>query len=227
MLGFAPSVRANLKLFPILIGVAALSLGLRLVDFVSGHPVASPVAFAAEDEKVEDKESEPAPEKEAGEADESAGSTPSGLPTLSFPSTEERQLLTQLRDRREALERRERQLDLQEQTLQGVEKRIDEKISALEILEGQIKQHLRIFDEQEAAQLESIVQVYQQMKPKNAAARFERLNLEIQVDLATRMAGRKFAAILSAMNEDAAMRLTTELATRAQPPSLEEIQGSR
>lgn len=223
-------VYSQLRLIPLVIVVAAIALGFRVTDLVSGGAALDATAFAAEEDAQEAPEEEDqAQEGEVSDepVDEASAPSPSNLPIISLPSDEERLLLTQLRDRRETLDRRERQLDLQEQTLQGVEKRIDEKIVALQLLEGQIKEHLRIFDEQEAQQLESIVAVYQTMKAKDAAPRFQLLDLEIQVDLATRMTGRKFADILSAMDERAATRLTTELATRAQPPTLEDIQGGR
>ncbi len=140
-----------------------------------------------------------------------------------LPTNEELELISQLRDRREELDRREQRLDIQEQLLAGTEKRISDKISQLEVLETQIKAHLRLFEEREAAQLEAIVKVYETMKPKEAAPRFEALAIQTQLDIVTRMKPAKVAAIMAKMTPRGATTLTTELATLGQPPNISEL----
>jgi flagellar motility protein MotE (MotC chaperone) len=115
---------------------------------------------------------------------------------------------------------------MQERLLASTEKRINDKIVELGALEGKIKQHLGVFDTREQEQLRSIVTVYEKMKAKDAAPRFEMLDLTIQVDLVSMMKPVKVADLMSKMSPQAAQKLTTELATVAKPPSLEDVQGS-
>ncbi len=138
--------------------------------------------------------------------------------------SEEMQIITQLRQRRIELDGREKKLDLQEQLLSSTEQRINEKIIQLGLLEEKIKDHLRIYDERENQRLKAIVDVYEKMKPKDAAPRFEKLALTTQVDLVTRMKATKVAALMEKMTPDKASSLTTELATRAAAPELTELQ---
>ncbi len=93
------------------------------------------------------------------------------------------------------------------------------------MLEQQIKGHLRLFEEREDGQLQAIVKVYETMKPKEAAPRFEVLALQTQLDLVTRMKSSKVAALMEKMTPAKASALTTELATRAQPPSIADLDG--
>ena len=121
------------------------------------------------------------------------------------------------------MEQRETQIDLQERLLESTEKRINEKIGQLEELEDRIKSHLRLFEEKETEQLQSIVRIYETMKPKEAAPRFEALALQTQLDLVQLMNPRRVASLMEKMTPQKASVLTTELATKAQPPGINDI----
>jgi flagellar motility protein MotE (MotC chaperone) len=221
------SVLSRVRIFPLLILVSFVALGLRGIDLYAGYNLLTDPAFAQDQENT---------------AGESASNTGSALPPadmtdaeaqrasalaqpimVGLPSNEEMELITQLRERRQELEARETKLDLQEQLLASTEKRINDKISQLQVLETRIKEHLRIFEKAEDEKLASIVKVYETMKPKDAAPRFEALALQTQVDLVTRMKPTKVAALMGEMTPEKASVLTTELATLAQPPSVEEL----
>ena len=57
--------------------------------------------------------------------------------------------------------------------------------------------------------------MYENMKPKDAARIFDRLDMKILVDVSTQMNPRKMSDILAQMSPDAAERLTVRLANRA------------
>ena len=57
-----------------------------------------------------------------------------------------------------------------------------------------------------------LVKMYAAMKPKSAAAIFNRLDLDILLAMVKRMRPQSMAKILAAMDPAAARRLTTELA---------------
>ncbi len=227
---------AKIKIFPMLFCVALIALGARTNDVIVGFEMLTPAAVAA----AEDAGNSGDAKDTANEnADNSETRTPNATETkksdsdvsqptmIGVPSNEEMELLSQLRKRREDLDRREQQIDLQSQLLSSTEKRINDKILQLQTLEGRIKEHLRLFEEREATQLASIVKVYETMKAKEAAPRFEALKLQTQLDLVSRMKPSKVAALMAKMSTRGASRLTTELATLAAPPAFEDVDGGR
>ncbi|MEX0299599.1 MAG: MotE family protein [Kordiimonas sp.] len=210
------------RLIPLAIAVACTALGLRAVDIYSGLNILVEPVIAQEAGNSDD--AQPAEGSDETEAAEPAEETYIP-PVVGLPDSAEMEIITQLRQRRELLEQRAQQLDLQEQLLSSTEKRIDDKIQQLRVLEQQIKGHLRLFEEREDGQLQAIVKVYETMKPKEAAPRFEVLALQTQLDLVTRMKSSKVAALMEKMTPAKASALTTELATRAQPPSIADLDG--
>jgi len=153
---------------------------------------------------------EPVNDEEIGLADQPA-----------FMSRSEIDLLQDLSNRRQELEARRQQLDTRERLLMATEKRIDKKIERLKSIEAEIKDLLRTHSEEEEAQLNSLVKVYEAMKPKDAARIFEKLDMDILISVIERMKERKVAPVLAEMDPDAAKALTIELATRKQLPSID------
>ena len=209
----------RVRLFPLLIVVATIALGLRAIDIYAGISLVGATAVAQDTAQQQNANTADATANSATQA-----SAPRRAPLeVGLPDDEEMEVILQLRQRREVLEGRERNLNLQGQLLASTEKRIDDKILQLQALEVKIKEHLRLFDEREDGQLRSIVEVYEKMKPKDAAPRFETLDIQIQLDLVTRMKSAKVAALMEKMTPQAASDLTKELATRAAPPGIEEV----
>lgn len=69
-----------------------------------------------------------------------------------------------------------------------------------------------------AAPFDSLASIYQAMKPAKAAAVMERLELPVQVEIASRMRERSTALILAQMEPDAAAALSMALARRPAKP---------
>ncbi len=57
--------------------------------------------------------------------------------------------------------------------------------------------------------------MYENMKAKDAARIFDRLDMKILMDVASQMNPRRMSDVLAQMSPDAAERLTVELANRA------------
>ncbi|HOV03170.1 MAG TPA: hypothetical protein PLG99_02085 [Kaistiaceae bacterium] len=129
-------------------------------------------------------------------------------------SSSEQALLSRLSDRRKELDKREAQLKLRESLLQAAEKRLEERVGKLKSLENELGAAQKKKEEERAAELARLISMYETMKPKDAAKVFDRLSIEILVDLARQMNPRKMAPILAQMSPDAAERLTVELATQ-------------
>ena len=133
-------------------------------------------------------------------------------------SDEELALLQRLVERREALERRADNLDQREALLAATEARIADKMSELKALQGLIESLLVQHDEQEEAQMQSLVKIYESMKPKEAARIFGELDMVVLLDVIGRMKERKSAPILAKMNPERAKAVTLELAQRRELP---------
>jgi len=217
----AKAVVSRIRLFPLLIVFAMFALVSRGIDIYAGVSLVGGVAVAqpADDPKKDDTDEE--------KADKPASDGVGADAAYEPPSLEEEDVLLSLKARREVLVNREIQLDLQENLLLSAEARMDQKIKRLEELEEQIKGHLRLFDEREDLQLKAVVAVYEKMKAKDAAPRFEILPAQIQLDLATRMKPTKVADIMAKMQPKKAKELTEQLATRAAPPTIADVQGGK
>jgi flagellar motility protein MotE (MotC chaperone) len=130
----------------------------------------------------------------------------------------ERAVLERLQDRREALDSRGRDLEMRESLLKAAEKRVEAKVAELKDVEGRINVAMGNRDQAEAQRFKGIVSMYENMKAKDAARIFDRLDMKILVDVATQMNPRKMSEILAVMSPESAERLTVELANRASAP---------
>jgi flagellar motility protein MotE (MotC chaperone) len=129
-------------------------------------------------------------------------------------SAGERTLLEQLQQRRQELDGRDRELEIREGHLKAAEQRIEARLAELKELEVKADAAVEKKKEAEAARLKGVVTMYENMKPKDAAKIFDRLDLRILIDVATQINPRRMSDILAAMSTEAAERLTVELATR-------------
>ncbi len=132
-----------------------------------------------------------------------------------FLSKSERAILESLAERRRALDARERDLQLQQNLLKAAEQRIAGKIAELKALEQKIEKSFLREETRKIKQLKGLVTLYENMKPREAARIFDRLEMDVLVGLAEQIKPRKMAVIMASMTPDAAERLTLELAARA------------
>jgi flagellar motility protein MotE (MotC chaperone) len=161
---------------------------------------------------------EEAPPKPAVSAPETA-KPPDG--TVLYPdpaqpvSASERALLERLQARRQELEARAREIDIRENLLKSAEKRIEGKVEELKAVESRIGTATEQKKEAEDARLKGLVTMYEGMKPKDAAKVFDRLEMTVLFEIASKIAPRKMSDILGLMSAEAAERLTVEMARRA------------
>ena len=130
-------------------------------------------------------------------------------------SSGEQAILGRLQERRKELDTRTKELDMRDSLLKATEKRLDAKITELKDLETHVKALMGTRDKSEQQRFKSIVSMYENMKSKDAARILERLDMRIQVAVASEVKPAKMAEVLAAMSVDAAERLTSELARRA------------
>lgn len=123
-------------------------------------------------------------------------------------------VLGSLSERREAIDKLERDLALRERVLQATEERIDGKIAELSAMSAELKELLVTYDEEEDAKISSLVKIYEAMKPKDAARIFDELDMDILLLVVDRMSERRVAPVLAAMSPQKAKDLTQQLADK-------------
>lgn len=234
---------SKLRLLPVVIFAATLMLTVKISDIVDGFdgaPNGLPVASAI-------AQQQPAPPPSSGENLPQAGPlrTPNPpAPSAQLPRTDEPpaanqpparpesalddpslftqneiDLLQQLADRREMLDARVQELDARESLLTAAEKRINRKIQEMKTLEVAIQSLLKSHEEQEKGKIESLVKIYETMKPKQAARIFEQIELPTLLRVAERMKERKLAPIMAQMDTAKAKEMTVELTRLRELPA--------
>jgi flagellar motility protein MotE (MotC chaperone) len=137
-------------------------------------------------------------------------------PTLLTQS--EIDLLQQLAVRRETIETREREINMREGLLKAAESRIDKKVQEMKLLQSTVEKLIATYSEQQAAKVASLVKIYENMKPKDAARIFEELDMDTLLLVAERMKERTLAPIMANMDPGKARDVTVDLARRRQLP---------
>ena len=144
----------------------------------------------------------------------------------------ERAVLESLQQRRQELETRSRELEVRDSLLKAAEKRIEQRLQELREMEARVTGVEKKKDEEEAAKFKSLVSMYENMKAKDAAKIFDRLDMRILVEVVNAMNARRMSDILGLMAPEAAERLTVEIANRsgaigkaAGPAELPKIEG--
>ena len=233
------------RLLPVLIVAAVLTLTVRLgglwqdlhaLGRVQGAQAGPPAAGDAGPPRTMGRSAgvQLAAAGAETEPDPPSASGADGLPTqpdsetVALPSDpfdltdEEIELLQKLTRRREEIERRGRELEERTALLQAAERRIDEKVGELKALQSRIESLLVQHDEQEDAQMRSLVKIYESMKPKEAARIFEELDMVVLLEVIDRMNERRAAPILAKMNPNKAKAVTLRLANRRSMPPAEK-----
>ena len=131
---------------------------------------------------------------------------------------EEIELLQSLAKRRDELDAREQGLGEREALIAATEMRIDDKLAELRQVQAQIEGLVKQHDTEQESQLGSLVKIYENMKPKDAAQIFEELEMDVLLDVVERMKERKVAPVLALMNPEKAREVTLELAQRRELP---------
>jgi flagellar motility protein MotE (MotC chaperone) len=133
-------------------------------------------------------------------------------------SPTELELLQNLSKRRAELDQRGEQLDQRELLLKATEQRVQEKIDQLQKMQAQLDAALGKVDEQEEERLQSVVHIYETMKPQEAATIFDKLEQPVLMQVLTRMKDKAVAAILPHLDGDKARAITIALAEKKQLP---------
>ena len=218
-------ILGKIRLVPVTIFAATLMLTMKVSDIfddfnLQNIPLQLSKAVAQDEKKPQQKATSGANNKttstEKGETSGKDEDNPDNDPTL-FTQTEI-DLLQELSDRREQIEKMSKQISLREGLLKAAEKRISKRVSELKQLQKTINDLIKTHDDQQETKMASLVKIYEAMKPKDAARIFEQLDLDTLLIVAERMKERKLAPVMAQMNPEKAKDVTVELSKLRELP---------
>lgn len=231
----------RLRLVPVVTTILMLTFTVRLGDFfieaLSGNPqsLKKSEAFAQEADTL------PKPDEAPAAADAAPAIDPKDTPAakiadaadddMDLPapkkeddpfvedfSEEEVKVLQSLAKRREQLEQRERDIEQRDKLLKAAEKKVDEKVAELAALRKEIEGLLQKQQEEEARRIAQLVKIYENMKPKDAANIFNEMDFEVLLKIVDKMAERRVAPILAAMDPVRARDVSRQIAEQRSLP---------
>jgi len=124
----------------------------------------------------------------------------------------ERGVLEALRQRRTELEAREAQLNLRETVLAATERRLAQRVDELTALQRRLEALEAGRGEREEAAWRGLVRTYETMRPRDAAAIFDEMEMPVLVQILDRMGERRAAPVIGAMRPERARTVTAEIA---------------
>ena len=212
----------SVRVLPVLLGVAAVVLVLKAQDVYTGVQTVGaglPIS-AAQAQQAPAPRPVTAPVPGPARQPEVAAAPAFELPRdVSQLSQSEVDLLQALAQRRDLIERREREISQREMLLQVAERRLEQKASELEQARAELQGLLNRSSEAEDGRLRSLVRIYEQMKPREAAQIFDQLDLAVLIGVVERMKETKVAPILASMQPERAKVVTAMLADRGEVPA--------
>lgn len=233
-----------LRLLPLLIIGAGVMLSVRVNDIRKGFLDGASVRVAGELQAQQAEKPPAAPPTQAQTAQvpappPAAANSPAPAAQTKAPpppppggttdpgtlSQTEMDVLQKLTERRNAIDAREKDVERREAMLKAAEDQIERKITEMRTLQNTIEGLLRQYNDQEDNKMRSLVKIYENMKPKEAAKIFEQLDMPIMLEVVERMKEQKVAPILAEMDPSKARVITSELAQRRQIPMPKPTSG--
>ncbi len=240
---------SSFRIIPLILVISFLTFTVRVGEVISGFRSISGSAQAEEKKDVPKTEPASAPEPETKsetqidaaknknsskkEPEESKKITEKSSPAHAWPDpTDTDPELEQVREglvkdlavRRDIIEKQEKALLTREAMLKAGEDEIDQKFREMSELRKQLQALLHQQSDEESERLKSLVRIYEGMKPADAARIFNTLDINILLDVMTRMSERKSAPILAAMDADRARMVTIMMAQQKKLPELPDIE---
>lgn len=240
----------GVRILPVLMIVAAIGFGVRFSDFI--RALSSTDAYAASgiepaageappQDALRDSNSppdlkNPADESKAGakpviEAP-SLGSAPPAPKKESWQSSDDlddeysdvkMELFSDLSKRRKDIEAKEKEMVMREALLKAAQAELEQKTNELNTIKADIEALLKQQTEQEDERIASLVKIYEGMKAKDAAKIFNELEMDVLLQVLSKMSERKSAPVIAAMNPDKARDVTILLAEKNKLPDLPQL----
>ena len=236
--------RWRMRPLPFVIAAMALLLAVKLDRVVQEFGGASaalgsagravvPAAQAASGAKPTPTAAQPAPPRTPAQTTPmptlpaaAANPAPVAEPVI---SDAERTILLDLRARRDLLEAREQGLAGRESVLAAAEKRLSERVDQLQGLQVRLEQMDAARRGRDEANWRGLVKTYETMRPRDAAAILNDMEMPVLLEVMDRMKEAKAALVLAAMLPDRARAATSQLAQmrnkQVAPPTVASVPG--
>jgi flagellar motility protein MotE (MotC chaperone) len=227
------------RLLPLVIFVAAAMLTVKVGGIFDGIGAALESSIAVSPVRAQQAPPRTAPAAQPPAAQPGAAQPGSvtlppgaGAPAAERPSAAlddptlltqaEIDLLQQLADRRQALNSQAADVESRLALLRAAETRMDRKVAELKELQTAIEALVKTHKTQTDARLASLVKIYENMRPKDAARIFQEMTIDVLLPVAERMNERKLAPIMAQMNPEKAKEVTEELSRSRQLPAFSQ-----
>ena len=144
-----------------------------------------------------------------------AGAVPEAMEMASAgPMPDMPELLKAIQAREAQISEREAYIDRRMQTLAVAEQRIREQMSALTEAESKLSATLSLADNATEEDVARLTEVYQRMKPADAAGIFETMDIQFAAGFFSRMRPESSAAIMANLPADLAYSISVVMAGR-------------
>ncbi len=137
------------------------------------------------------------------------------------------ELFTDLSKRRKELDAKEKELAMREALIKAAQTEVEEKTNELNNIKADIEALLKKQTEQEDKRIASLVKIYEGMKAKDAARIFDSLEMDVLLQVMTRMSERKSAPILAAMDAEKARNVTILMSEKDKLPELPALPAAK
>jgi flagellar motility protein MotE (MotC chaperone) len=217
------------QILPLLIFFGVLTIGVR-IDAVWEAASSGKLSFTGPARAQTKTDAPPAVSAPAPADAKSADTKPAAdaNPAPSGPAPDanaadeaspaEAEVLKQLADRRDELEKRRHDLDMREDLLKVAEQRVDQKIKEMQSIRLQLQTMVDQINGAQQTQLDNLVKIYETMKPADAAKIFENLDMPVLLGVIQRMKPKSTAPIMAAMAPQKAKEVTVALTKQDQLP---------
>ncbi|HCR86151.1 MAG TPA: hypothetical protein DIV86_05680 [Alphaproteobacteria bacterium] len=121
------------------------------------------------------------------------------------------EILQRLAQSRDKLQKWEQDLSIKENVLKITEERIDTKLQQLRLLKAEVEKSLTAYRKQEEEKTKSLVKIYENMKPKNAADILQKMDVNELVPIIDKMKEKNAAEIMAKMDPAVAKEITSKL----------------
>lgn len=173
------------------------------------------LAYAKEDEN-EDEESQSETLTSQNETSNKPDYSSSYSDSRSGLNSEELRLLRELSKRRDELNKAQDEIQMRENVLKATESKIEQKLQDLKSLQSQVAEAMKAYNDQEKGKIQSLVKIYESMKPKDAAKIFDELEMPVLLEIVTHMKEVKLSPIIASMQTHKATELSVELSKQKQ-----------
>ncbi|MGH1375726.1 MAG: MotE family protein [Alphaproteobacteria bacterium] len=227
-----------IRILPLLIIVSILAFSIRVSEVITGVSNLSNTAYAeSKSDKKEDHGEEDGHDKGKKKKEDSHGKGHGAMEVVDDEMAEapewrdandsnlditsvKVEMFKDLAKRRNQIEKSEKDLHVREALLKAAEQEIDRKYQELTKLRKEIESLLDKQSEEEGQRIDSLVKIYEGMKPKDAARIFNTLDIDVLVSVISKMSERKISPVLAAMNPERVRTITIMLAEQKTLPSL-------